>query len=90
MNTLLELLSLRKFAAKTLTFLIIATGVFIAIGLPMAEKPRYDMMSGNITTSYPGATALDIESNITSKIEKELLLKVSVIFIPQTFVIPSF
>ena len=73
MKRLLELLSLRKFAAKAFTFLIIAMGVFITMGLPMAEKPRFDMMSGEIVTSYPGATALDIESNITSKIEKELL-----------------
>lgn len=73
MKHLLELLSARRFAAKALTLLIIVIGVLVAIDLPMAEKPRFDMMEGDITTSYPGATAQDIESNITSKIEKELL-----------------
>ncbi len=40
---------------------------------PLAEKPRFDLGKGDIVTVYPGASAKDIESNITSKIEKELL-----------------
>ncbi|MCL1047178.1 efflux RND transporter permease subunit [Shewanella electrodiphila] len=73
MNTMLSLLLKRKFAAKILTLLIISIGAWTAYKLPLAEKPRFDMGKGNIITTYPGATALDIESNVTSKIEKELL-----------------
>lgn len=73
MNTLLELLSSRKFASKILTILIISIGAFTAYNLPLAEKPRFDLGKGNIITTYPGSSAKDIESNITSKVEKELL-----------------
>ncbi len=73
MNYLLEFLSLRKLAVKVLTLLIIGMGAFTAYNLPLAEKPRFDMGEGTIRTAYPGATAQDIESNVTSKIEKELL-----------------
>ncbi|MCW4444183.1 efflux RND transporter permease subunit [Vibrio splendidus] len=73
MNKLISLLLERRFAAKLLTLFIITIGAWTASNLPLAEKPRFDMREGNIVTTYPGATALDIESNITSKIEKELL-----------------
>ncbi|OLQ72918.1 export membrane family protein [Photobacterium proteolyticum] len=73
MNYFLDLLSQRKFASKVLTFVIISIGVLTAYNLPLAEKPRFDLGKGNIITVYPGATAKDVESNVTSKIEKELL-----------------
>ncbi|PSU57169.1 AcrB/AcrD/AcrF family protein, partial [Photobacterium aphoticum] len=73
MNILLNLLFTRKYAAKLLTLLIIGIGAWTAYHLPLAEKPRFDMREGNIVTQYPGATALDVESNVTSKLEKELL-----------------
>lgn len=41
--------------------------------LPLAEKPRFDLGKACISTTYPRATASDVESNITSNIEKELL-----------------
>jgi len=72
-NYLLDLLSKRRFASKVLTFVIISIGVVTAYNLPLAEKPRFDLGKGNIVTIYPGATAQDVESNVTSKIEKELL-----------------
>jgi len=70
---LLEIFSQRRLAAKLLSILIILLGLAALFELPLAEKPRFDMGKGSITTVYPGATASDIESNITSKIEKELL-----------------
>ena len=73
MTYLLNFLTQRKFTAKLLTLVIITVGVLVARGLPLAEKPRLDFGSGKITTVYPGATAQDVESNVTSKIEKELL-----------------
>ena len=69
---LLEMLTQRRLAAKILTLLVIGFGVLALFQLPLAEKPRLDMGEGVITTSFP-ASASDIESNITSKIEKELL-----------------
>lgn len=69
----MDLLSQRKFASKVLTIIVISIGAYIASTLPLAEKPRFDLGKGDIVTLYPGASAKDVESNITSKIEKELL-----------------
>lgn len=73
MQFLLEMLSQRRLAAKILTILLIVLGISALFKLPLAEKPRFDMGEGSITTVYPGASASDVESNVTSKIEKELL-----------------
>jgi len=73
MQSILTLLSQRRLAAKVLTLLLIVLGLFALTQLPLAEKPRFDMGDGTITTVYPGASASDIESNVTSKLEKELL-----------------
>jgi len=73
MQSLLTLLSQRRLAAKILTLVLIVLGLFALTQLPLAEKPRFDMGDGSITTVYPGASASDIESNVTSKLEKELL-----------------
>jgi len=73
MQFLLTLLSQRRLAAKILTLVLIVLGLFALTQLPLAEKPRFDMGDGTITTVYPGASASDIESNVTSKLEKELL-----------------
>ncbi|MDO6763725.1 efflux RND transporter permease subunit [Agarivorans sp. 1_MG-2023] len=73
MSHFMDLLFQRKFAAKLLTLIVISLGAFTAYHLPLAEKPRFDMGKGDIVTVYSGASAQDIESNITSKIEKELL-----------------
>jgi len=70
---LLEVLSQRRLAAKLLSIVIILLGLVALNQLPLAEKPRFDMGKGTIKTVYPGASASDIESNITSKIEKQLL-----------------
>jgi len=73
MTAILEIFSQRRLAAKLLSILLILLGLMALSQLPLAEKPRFDMGKGTITTVYPGATTSDIESNITSKIEKELL-----------------
>lgn len=73
MNYLLEYLSQRRLASKILTCALITLGLLAMLKLPLAEKPRFDLGKANITTVYPGATASDVESNVTSKIEKELL-----------------
>ena len=73
MQLLLTLLSQRRLAAKILTLVLIVLGLFSLTQLPLAEKPRFDMGDGTITTVYPGASASDVESNVTSKLEKELL-----------------
>lgn len=73
MSELLNLLSQRRLASKIMTLALILVGLFALVQLPLAEKPRFDMGKGNIKTAYPGASASDVESNVTSKIEKELL-----------------
>ncbi|OAN11123.1 export membrane family protein [Photobacterium jeanii] len=73
MQYLLTLLSQRRLAAKILTLIVIVLGLLALKHLPLAEKPRFDMGEGVIRTVYPGASASDVESNVTSKLEKELL-----------------
>ncbi|MEH6443539.1 MAG: efflux RND transporter permease subunit [Oceanospirillaceae bacterium] len=73
MSELLECLSHRRLASKILTCALIALGLLAMFELPLAEKPRFDLGKANIVTVYPGAAASDVESNVTSKIEKELL-----------------
>ena len=73
MNHLLAYLSQRRLASKILTCALISLGLLAMMDLPLAEKPRFDLGKASISTTYPGATASDVESNITSKIEKELL-----------------
>lgn len=63
----------RRLASHILTLSVLTIGVLALINLPLAEKPRIDLGSVSITTSYDGASAEDVEAHVTSKIEKELL-----------------
>lgn len=78
MNNLLYLLLNRRLSANILTFCILALGVLAVTKLPLAEKPIVELGKANIITSYPGASAEDIEANINSKLEKELLSVTSI------------
>lgn len=73
MNNFLVFFINRRLSANILTFCVIALGILSIMNLPLAEKPLVDLGKGNITTIYPGASAEDIEVNINTKLEKELL-----------------
>lgn len=78
MDKFLYYLLNRRLSANIITFCIIALGIMAVIQLPLAEKPIVELGKANIVTSYPGASAEDIESNINSKLEKELLSVTSI------------
>ncbi|MCV6611219.1 MAG: efflux RND transporter permease subunit [Amphritea sp.] len=63
----------RRMTANVLTLAVVLLGIYAVIRLPLAEYPVIDFGSASIETSYPGASAEDVEANVTSRIEKELL-----------------
>jgi len=73
MTQILNWFSGRHLASHILTLSVLLIGLLALSNLPLAEKPRIDLGSVSITTSYDGASAEDVEAHVTSKIEKELL-----------------
>lgn len=73
MKQLLSYVIGRRMTANVMTLAIILLGIYAAVGLPLAEYPVVDFGSASIETRYPGASAEDVEANVTSRIEKELL-----------------
>lgn len=73
MNTLYEFILNRSMVANVLTTAVLVLGLYAIGSLPLAELPRVDLGKADIVTQYPGASAEDVEANVTSRIEKELL-----------------
>ncbi|MGF1715281.1 efflux RND transporter permease subunit [Photobacterium chitinilyticum] len=64
--------SRRSFLARILTMMVLMIGLASLSMLKLQELPDIAFEEVDITTQYPGATAQDIELNITNQIEKEL------------------
>ncbi|CDU08518.1 putative Acriflavin resistance protein [Vibrio coralliirubri] len=62
----------RQFLARIMTVMVLLTGAMSLMQLNLQEYPDVAMDTAEIETIYPGATAQDIELNITNPIEKEL------------------
>ncbi|MEZ8387140.1 efflux RND transporter permease subunit, partial [Vibrio splendidus] len=62
----------RQFLARIITVMVLLTGAMSLMQLKLQEYPDVAMDTAEIETIYPGATAQDIELNITNPIEKEL------------------
>ncbi|RPF23663.1 efflux RND transporter permease subunit [Vibrio crassostreae] len=62
----------RQFLARIITVMVLLTGIMSLMQLNLQEYPDVAMDTAEIETIYPGATAQDIELNITNPIEKEL------------------
>ncbi|WP_061015695.1 efflux RND transporter permease subunit [Vibrio splendidus] len=62
----------RQFLARIITVMVLLTGAMSLMQLNLQEYPDVAMDTAEIETIYPGATAQDIELNITNPIEKEL------------------
>lgn len=73
MTRLYEFILGRSMVANVLTIAVFVLGFYALSVLPLAELPRVDLGKADIETEYPGASAEDVEANVTSKIEKELL-----------------
>lgn len=73
MSRLYEFILGRSMVANVLTVAVLVLGLYAITSLPLAELPRVDLGKADIVTQYPGASAEDVEANVTSRIEKELL-----------------
>lgn len=62
----------RSFLARVITIMVLAIGIGSLGILKLQELPDVAFPEAEIITQYPGASAQDIELNITNKIEKEL------------------
>ncbi|MCW8328958.1 efflux RND transporter permease subunit [Photobacterium sp. SDRW27] len=62
----------RSFLARIITIMVLMVGVGALSTLNLQEFPSVAFEEVEITTQYPGATAQDVEVNITNLIEKEL------------------
>lgn len=73
MKTIISLILQRRMLAHVLTLAVLVLGLHALTRLPLAELPIVELGSVEIETRYPGASAEDVEANVTSRIEKELL-----------------
>ncbi len=71
-NELFSILRQTSVLARIITVMVLLTGAMSLMQLNLQEYPDAAMDTAEIETIYPGATAQDIELNITNPIEKEL------------------
>lgn len=62
----------RDFLARIITIMVLAIGIGSLNILKLQELPDIAFPEVAITTEYPGASAQDVELNITNKVEKEI------------------
>ena len=72
MHNFIAYFAQRSFLARIITIMVLAIGIGSLGILKLQELPDVAFPEVEITTQYPGASAQDIELNITNKIEKEL------------------
>lgn len=72
MSSFIAYFAKRRFLARIITVMVLITGIASLWTLKLQEYPDVAFESADIQTFYPGATAQDIELNITNPIEKEL------------------
>ena len=53
-------------------FLILVGGIFSFFQLGWLEDPDFSVKSAVVVTPYPGASALEVEQEVTDRIEKAL------------------
>ncbi|BDU36299.1 efflux RND transporter permease subunit [Vibrio nigripulchritudo] len=62
----------RPMVARVITMMVLLVGIGSASIVKLQELPDVAFAEVTITTQYPGASAQDVELNITNRIEKEL------------------
>ncbi len=63
----------RKFTVIALTLAVIIFGLFARSGMPVELFPNTSPPMVNIITAYPGASAVDVASDVTEVIEEEMV-----------------
>ena len=72
MKSLIRFFAEHHLFSYLLSLSIILLGISAAFTIPRDNLPNVDMQELMIVTVYPGASPLDVELNVTSKIEDEL------------------
>ena len=54
----------------TLTFVLLVLGYYSYEGLPRLEDPEFAIKDAVVMTPYPGASPVEVENEVTDKIEK--------------------
>jgi multidrug efflux pump subunit AcrB len=72
MNGFIAYFAQRSFLARIITTMVLMVGIASLNTLKLQELPDIAFEEVDITTQYPGATAQDVEVNITNLIEKEI------------------
>ncbi|MDP2574155.1 efflux RND transporter permease subunit [Vibrio penaeicida] len=72
MNSIISYFASRPMVARVLTIMVLLVGIGSASIVKLQELPDVAFAEVSITTQYPGASAQDVELNITNRIEKEL------------------
>lgn len=72
MFSLISYFAQRPFLARIVTIMVLMMGVISLYTLKLQEYPDVAFESVEVTTHYPGATASDVEVNVTNPLEKEL------------------
>jgi multidrug efflux pump subunit AcrB len=62
----------KRLVSALLTLLILASGYYAYTHLPRFEDPEFIIRSAQIITPYPGASAIEVEQEVTDVIENAL------------------
>jgi multidrug efflux pump subunit AcrB/outer membrane protein TolC len=55
-----------------LTIMLVASGVYALLRMPRREDPKIHVREGIVAAFYPGASAKEVENEVTQKIEQRL------------------
>jgi multidrug efflux pump subunit AcrB len=61
-----------KQVVLSITFLIFAFGIYALLTMPRREDPKFNIRQGLIVAAYPGASASQIDTEVTEEIERVL------------------
>ncbi|QEH32535.1 Cobalt-zinc-cadmium resistance protein CzcA [Aquisphaera giovannonii] len=70
--TIAQFFVYRQAIAWTLLVATLAWGVYAYSAMPQRQDPLIQIRSGVVLTAYPGASALEVEQELTRKVEKKL------------------
>ena len=62
----------REFTA-VLIIILCAAGIFAAFQIPKEAQPTIVIPIGTVTTTFPGASASDVESLVTNPLEEAII-----------------
>jgi multidrug efflux pump subunit AcrB/outer membrane protein TolC len=55
-----------------ITLLLVASGIYALLRMPRREDPKITIHTGIVAAIYPGATAMEMESQVARKVEERL------------------